>query len=132
MRIANPLTSAPSAIMSREAPLSVAERDFILDALHQNVRLDGRGPDQTRPLSISFGNEYGHVKLRLGKTRWVPLSFPSKVFLGDADSATSIVVRISAEVTKPRDDRPFDGLFDISLELSAMGSPAWENGRYAN
>lgn len=47
----------------------MAERDFILDALHQNVRLDGRGLDQFRPLSVSFGNEYGHVKLRLGKTR---------------------------------------------------------------
>jgi exosome complex component RRP45 len=46
--------------------------------------------------------------------------------------ATSrIIVRISSEVTKPRDDRPFDGLFNINLELSAMGSPAWENGRYA-
>ncbi|KAJ5815653.1 exosome complex endonuclease 2/ribosomal RNA processing protein, partial [Penicillium riverlandense] len=108
-RIANPLGPRASTIMSKEAPLSVAERDFILDALHQNVRLDGRGLDQFRPLSVSFGNEYGHVKLRLGKT--------------------SIVVRISAEVTKPRDDRPFDGLFNISLELSAMGSPAWENGR---
>lgn len=43
----------------------------------------------------------------------------------------SLVVRTSAEVTKPRDDRPFDGLFNINLELSAMGSPAWENGRYA-
>lgn len=43
----------------------------------------------------------------------------------------SIVVRISAEVTKPRDERPFDGLFNINLELTAMGSPAWENGRYA-
>jgi exosome complex RNA-binding protein Rrp42 (RNase PH superfamily) len=42
-----------------------------------------------------------------------------------------IIVRISSEVTKPRDDRPFDGLFNINLELSAMGSPAWENGRYA-
>jgi exosome complex RNA-binding protein Rrp42 (RNase PH superfamily) len=41
-----------------------------------------------------------------------------------------IIVRISSEVTKPRDDRPFDGLFNINLELSAMGSPAWENGRY--
>lgn len=43
----------------------------------------------------------------------------------------SIVVRISAEVTKPRDDRPFDGIFTIAMELTAMGSPAWENGRYA-
>lgn len=42
----------------------------------------------------------------------------------------SIIVRISAEVTKPREDRPFDGLFNINLELTNMGSPAWENGRY--
>lgn len=68
-RIANPLGPRASTIMSKEAPLSVAERDFILDALHQNVRLDGRGLDQFRPLSVSFGNEYGHVRLRLGKTR---------------------------------------------------------------
>ncbi|KAJ5369058.1 Exosome complex component rrp45 [Penicillium cataractarum] len=95
--------------MSKEASLSVAEREFILEALNQDVRLDGRGLDQFRPLKISFGDEYGHVKLELGKT--------------------SIVVRISSEVTKPRDDRPFDGLFNINLELSAMGSPAWENGR---
>lgn len=42
----------------------------------------------------------------------------------------SIIVRISAEVTKPLEDRPFDGLFNINLELTNMGSPAWENGRY--
>jgi exosome complex component RRP45 len=46
------------------------------------------------------------------------------------NSHYSIIVRISAEVTKPREDRPFDGLFNINLELTAMGSPAWENGRY--
>lgn len=95
--------------MSKEAPLSIAERDFILEALREDVRLDGRGADQFRPLNITFGDEYGHVKLQLGKT--------------------SLIVRISAEVTKPREDRPFDGLFQINLELSAMGSPAWENGR---
>ncbi|KAJ6164140.1 Exosome complex endonuclease 2/ribosomal RNA processing protein [Penicillium chermesinum] len=89
--------------MSREANLSVAEREFVLEALRQGQRLDGRQADQYRPLSISFGEEYGHVKLQLGKT--------------------SLVVRISAEVTKPRDERPFDGLFNINVELSAMGSP---------
>ncbi|KXG54579.1 Exoribonuclease, phosphorolytic domain 1 [Penicillium griseofulvum] len=98
-----------SSTMSKEAQLSIAERDFILEALREDVRLDGRKPDDYRPLNISFGEEYGHVKLQLGKTH--------------------IIVRISAEVTKPREDRPFDGLFNINLELSAMGSPAWENGR---
>lgn len=57
--------------MSKEAPLSIAERDFILEALREDVRLDGRGADQFRSLSITFGDEYGHVKLQLGKTRFV-------------------------------------------------------------
>jgi hypothetical protein len=56
--------------MSKEASLSVAEREFILEALRQDSRLDGRGADQFRPLKISFGEEYGHVKLELGKTRY--------------------------------------------------------------
>ncbi|OJJ58800.1 hypothetical protein ASPSYDRAFT_151449 [Aspergillus sydowii CBS 593.65] len=95
--------------MNKEAPLSIAERDFILDALREDVRLDGRKADQLRPLNLSFGEEYGHVKVQLGKT--------------------SLIVRISAEVGKPHDDRPFDGIFNIAMELTAMGSPAWENGR---
>lgn len=57
--------------MSREAPLSVAERDFITEALREGVRLDGREPDQLRPLNVSFGDDYGHVKVQLGKTRFV-------------------------------------------------------------
>ncbi|KAF5865134.1 hypothetical protein ETB97_005038 [Aspergillus alliaceus] len=95
--------------MNKEAPLSIAERDFILNALREDVRLDGRKADEFRPLNVSFGEEYGHVKVQLGKT--------------------SLVVRISSEVTKPHDDRPFDGVFTIAMELTAMGSPAWENGR---
>jgi hypothetical protein len=59
---------APS-MSSREEPLSIPERDFILEALGQNLRLDGRQFDDYRPLNISFGEEYGHVKLQLGKTR---------------------------------------------------------------
>lgn len=55
--------------MSKEAPLSLAERDFILESLKEDVRLDGRQADQLRPLKVSFGEEHGHVKLQLGKTR---------------------------------------------------------------
>lgn len=55
--------------MNKEAPLSIAERDFILNALREGVRLDGREADQLRPLKVSFGEEYGHVKVQLGKTR---------------------------------------------------------------
>jgi hypothetical protein len=60
--------------MSKEAQLSVAECDFILEALRENVRLDGRGTDEFRPLNLSFGDEYGHVKLQVGKTRLVSIS----------------------------------------------------------
>ncbi|KAL3486602.1 ribosomal protein S5 domain 2-type protein [Aspergillus germanicus] len=95
--------------MNKEAALSIAERDFILDAVREDVRLDGRAANQLRPLKLSFEEEYGHVKVQLGKT--------------------SLIVRISAEVSKPHDDRPFDGIFNIAMELTAMGSPAWENGR---
>jgi len=60
-----------SVIMNKEALLSIAERDFILNALREDVRLDGRGLDQLRPLKVSFGEEYGHVKVQLGKTTYV-------------------------------------------------------------
>lgn len=59
-----------SAIMNKEAALSIAESDFILNALREDVRLDGRHADQLRPLTLSFGDEYGHVKVQLGKTRY--------------------------------------------------------------
>lgn len=117
-----------TATMSKEAQLSIAERDFILEALREDVRLDGRQPDQFRPMDISFGEEYGHVKLQLGKTRCALPIDPLQIAVTDCPS--SLIVRISAEVTKPREERPFDGLFNINMELSSMGSPAWENGRY--
>lgn len=45
--------------------------------------------------------------------------------------SSSLIVRISAEVARPRDDRQSDGTFLIAMELTSMGSPAWENLRYA-
>lgn len=37
--------------------------------------------------------------------------------------------RISAEVTKPFEERKFDGIFTITTELSPLASPAFEVGR---
>lgn len=39
------------------------------------------------------------------------------------------MVRISAEVTTPNPDRKFDGVFQISSEISPLVSPAFEAGR---
>jgi exosome complex component RRP45 len=41
-----------------------------------------------------------------------------------------VLVQISAEVTKPLEDRKFDGIFTITTELSPIASPAFEVGRY--
>ncbi|OJD36183.1 exosome complex component rrp45 [Diplodia corticola] len=95
--------------MPREAELSLNEREFILQALGENVRLDGRAFDAFRDLELAFGDEYGVADVRLGKTR--------------------ILVRVSADVTAPFADRKFDGVFNISTEFSPMASPAFEVGR---
>jgi exosome complex component RRP45 len=60
--------------MPKEAPeISSNQRSFILEAIRKNVRLDGRGFDQFRPLDLSFGSEHGHVRVKLGKTRYGPI-----------------------------------------------------------
>ncbi|KAF2086477.1 exoribonuclease [Saccharata proteae CBS 121410] len=95
--------------MPREAELSLNAREFILQALSESVRLDGRNFDQFRDLDLNFGDEYGVADVRLGKTR--------------------VFVRISADVAIPGPDRKFDGGFNIITEFSPMASPAFEVGR---
>lgn len=56
--------------MPREAEPSINERTFLLQALQENIRLDGRPLDAYRNLDISFGDEYGVADVRLGKTRY--------------------------------------------------------------
>jgi exosome complex component RRP45 len=40
-----------------------------------------------------------------------------------------VLTNITAEVTTPFPDRPFDGIFTITTELSPMASPAFETNR---
>ena len=95
--------------MPREQEPSTNEKEFILSALQEKLRLDSRAFDQFRPISLSFGDEYGIADVRIGKTR--------------------VLTKVSCEVTAPYTDRKFDGIFTISTELSPMGSPAFEVGR---
>ncbi|KAM7197035.1 Ribosomal protein S5 domain 2-type fold [Naviculisporaceae sp. PSN 640] len=92
--------------MPREAEPSLNEKNFVLQALQENLRLDGRELDQYRRLELTFGDEYGVANVSLGKTR--------------------VLAKASAEVTVPFPDRPLDGVFQISTELSPMASPAFE------
>ena len=62
--------------MPREAEPSLNERNFILQALREGIRLDGRPLDGFRTLELSFGEEYGVVDVTLGKTRYYRLNAP--------------------------------------------------------
>ncbi|KAI9779361.1 MAG: hypothetical protein M1816_003608 [Peltula sp. TS41687] len=95
--------------MPRETEPSLNEKAFVLQALRENIRIDGRAFEAFRKLDLQFGEEDGVADLQLGRTR--------------------IIARISAEVTKPYPDRPFNGIFTITTELSPMASPAFGVGR---
>ena len=97
--------------MAREANPSTNEQTFLLSALRESLRLDSRAFNEYRPISLEFGDEYGIADVRLGKTR--------------------VLVKVSCEVTAPFPDRKFDGIFQITTELSPIASPAFEVGRYA-
>lgn len=95
--------------MPREAEPSTIARDFVLQALQENIRLDGRAFDQYRETTLTVGDRFGQATVALGKT--------------------SVTAQISADVIKPYADRKFDGVFTISTELSPLASPAFEVGR---
>ncbi|KUJ07114.1 exosome complex endonuclease 2/ribosomal RNA processing protein-like protein [Mollisia scopiformis] len=95
--------------MPKEVEPSLNERQFFAKALQEDVRLDGRSLDQFRALELDFGDEYGVSDVRLGKTR--------------------ILTKITAEVTTPYPERPFEGLFTITTELSPMALPSFEVSR---
>ena len=57
--------------MPREVDVSLNELNFVLRALDENTRLDGRSLEETRQPEITFGDESGVADVRLGKTRSV-------------------------------------------------------------
>lgn len=61
--------------MPREAEPSLNEKQFVTQALQENLRLDGRQLDQYRPLELTFGDQYGVADVTLGKTRYM-VPFP--------------------------------------------------------
>ena len=55
--------------MVREADPSLNEKQFVLQALKEGHRVDGRRPYDFRSLQISFHPDFGHVQVQLGRTR---------------------------------------------------------------
>ncbi|XP_073428106.1 exosome complex component RRP45 isoform X1 [Dendrobates tinctorius] len=95
----------------RETPLSNCERSFLLRAITDRKRLDGRQTYDYRNIKITFGTEYGCCIVELGKT--------------------CVLGQVSCELVAPKMNRPTEGILFFNLELSSMASPAFESGRHS-
>ncbi|KAJ4461756.1 putative Exosome complex component RRP45B [Paratrimastix pyriformis] len=83
--------------------------DFLLAALKEGIRVDGRAPTEPRDVSFSFPHERGHAEVKMGNTR--------------------VLACISAEILAPYPDRPNEGILSFTTDFSPMASPAFEPGR---
>ncbi|KAM6362603.1 exosome complex component RRP45 isoform 2-T2 [Alca torda] len=93
----------------KATPLSNCERRFILRAVEERKRLDGRQCYDYRNVRISFGADYGCCIVELGKTR--------------------VLAQVSCELVPPKPNRPTEGILFFNLELSPMAAPGFEPGR---
>lgn len=98
--------------MPRDIPVPTINRSFVQAALEKGHRLDGRKPLERRRLHIQFPDPeetsvsgLGRVEVSLGKTK--------------------VLARVSAELTNPRSDRPFEGLLSITSEIGPLAGEAF-------
>eukprot|EP01133_Synstelium_polycarpum_P001184 gene1184-1362_t len=89
--------------------LSKNEREFLLSSIAQGLRIDGRRLNDMRALKISFGKLPGTVEVQLGRTR--------------------VYTSVTCEVTEPRPERPNEGFFVFTTEISPMSSVSVDNSR---
>ncbi|WWD20843.1 hypothetical protein CI109_105320 [Kwoniella shandongensis] len=95
--------------MVREIEPPLVQKEFLLAALAEGRRLDGRLPLEMRKVEYIFGEELGCVECRLGKT--------------------AVLAQVTATIAKPRDDRPYEGFLLINSEIGPMASSVYESGR---
>lgn len=73
------------------------------------VRTDGRSETQHRPLNISFGPDYGCCLATIGNTK--------------------VLTQISSSIAEPRLTRPAEGVVNIRVDLSLLGSANYDTSR---
>ena len=92
-----------TSIMPREAEPSSNERAFVLQALKENIRVDGRAFDAFRDMTLTFGDEPGVVDLKLGNTRWVRFRGLSRLSdLICLQSSYSYLCRSDTTISRPK------------------------------
>ncbi|KHN87499.1 Exosome complex component RRP45 [Toxocara canis] len=93
----------------REEPLSNCEKEFILSALAENLRTDGRKCDEFRVLKVIVGAEFGTSLVMAGNTK--------------------VLAKISCCIVEPKSARGNMGAVEVHVDMSPMGSPTHEDGR---
>ena len=78
--------------MPREVGPSLNERQFFLEALKEEIRIDSRGFGDFRAIQLEFGEEYGVSDVRIGKTRYVLLPLIAIYFKGSITWASSLFI----------------------------------------
>ncbi|KAI8973572.1 ribosomal protein S5 domain 2-type protein [Mycotypha africana] len=94
--------------MVKEIDPSLNEVNFLLEALKDGKRVDGREIYDMRSLEIKLGSDYGFVEVQLGKTK--------------------VTANVSAEVVRPYPDKPTEGQLIFNCEISPMAAPFFEAG----
>jgi len=92
--------------------MSAIIKDHVLSLLSKGVRLDGRGLEDYREVSIEYGIS---PKSAEGSAR---------VKIGD----TEVVAGVKVEMGAPFPDKPGEGSIMVNVELLPMASPEFESG----
>ena len=93
----------------KETPVSICEKNFLLEGLWEGKRLDGRNWLEERKLEMTFGKDWGSCQVNLGRT--------------------IVLAQVSAQVTEPRVARPNEGILMVNVELSPIAAPKFDVGR---
>ncbi|KAJ1550107.1 hypothetical protein HK096_008714, partial [Nowakowskiella sp. JEL0078] len=91
---------------------STNEKKFVINALKEGLRIDGRQLNDYRDIKIVFGESFGHVEILLGKTR--------------------VAAIVSGEIVRPLASNPAEGFLKFYPEFSPMASPLFEPGRFSD
>lgn len=99
--------------------ISINEKEFILGALKEQQRIDGRKFYDLRKINIQF-NPYktGNVEVQLGTTRYLFKLFQNnyKFFFN-----IRVIAVVSCDIVPPYPDKPTEGFFIFNTEFSPMG-----------
>lgn len=92
-------------------PLAKIERRALIESVEKGRRIDGRSPDEYRPVEIEAGGipkAEGSAQVKLGKTK--------------------VLVGVKIDVGEPFPDTPDQGVLTVNAELVPLASPTFEPG----